>query len=404
MNDLPTSRNMSQRPARPTARRGIVGVLAAGLALMMAVTVTACTSSKPSSRAAEPSVNAGYLATAGKQLTALYKGTYTKPTGPKVDSKRGENVWVISPGESTEAAHNLSSAVQQAGRSLGWNVTIFDGKDSPTTYVPGIQQALAAKADAIIVSYIDCAGIRTGLQEAKQANVPVVAVESSDCNQVSKDGPQLFNWVVTYGDNNEPFRQWTQDWGRAQGTWLIAKTNGRANVVLSVETDLTTTDLTGTALKEQLHQCAGCTVHWLPFVSADLGTALSQKISQALLQYPDVNSFIAAYDAVLTLGGATALKASGRHLYVVGGEGSAPGIQLIREGQTEACSGIPTAWEGYAAVDAVTRNLAHQDPAEARSGIGLQVCDAQHNLPPAGQPYQPPVDFRAAYHQMWGIS
>jgi ribose transport system substrate-binding protein len=338
-----------------------------------------------------------------KRLTALYKGTYEEPTGPAVKPTSGENVWVISVGQGTEATADQTGAIKQVGGELGWNVTVVDGQFDPNKMLSGVQQALAAKADAIVLIYIDCPLVKTGLEAAKEAGVPVVATESSDCNELQAGDPQLINWVVHYG--KLPFREWIQDWGAAQADYVIAQNDGEANAIVVAQTDTETTRLGAKGAEDELDKCSKCSYQEVPLVGTELGPPLQEKISQALITDPDANAFIPGYDGLLTSGGAQALRASGRldEISVMEGEGSIPGIKLIYEGVADACVGIPTAWEGYAAIDATIRLLAGKDPAESDSGIGIQICDKEHNLPPEGKGYEPPFDYVAAYRQLWGL-
>jgi ribose transport system substrate-binding protein len=143
------------------------------------------------------------------------------------------------------------------------------------------------------------------------------------------------------------------------------------------------------------------------FVGTDLGPALQQKIQQVLVQHPEANAFIPAYDVVMTQsGGAQALQAAGRlkSMTIGGGEGTAAAIDQIRDGTgSQACAGQSVEWEVYSAFDATIRLLVGEDPDAVDTGNGIQVCDEDHNLPPEGQPYTPPIDFRAAFLKMWGL-
>jgi ribose transport system substrate-binding protein len=58
---------------------------------------------------------------------------------------------------------------------------------------------------------------------------------------------------------------------------------------------------------------------------------------------------------------------------------------------------------GYAAVSAMARIFAGQDPSKQDSGIGIQVCDKEHNLPPKGQPFTAGIEYIPAYEEMWGL-
>src|SRR5688572_4388792 len=95
-----------------------------------------------------------YLKAAKANLDKAYAGTNAEPptSGPKPE--RGKNVWVISCAQSLESCARGSAAEKAAGRELGWKTTIFDGKADPATFNSGIRQALADKADGIILNGI----------------------------------------------------------------------------------------------------------------------------------------------------------------------------------------------------------------------------------------------------------
>lgn len=335
-----------------------------------------------------------------QKLDELYKGTYTEPTGGPVTPPANKNVWVISTGQAVETSVNAVNAMKEATSKLGWKLNVVDGKFDSSLQLTGINQAVAAKADAIILLYIDCAPVKVGLQKAKSADIPVVGIESSDCT-----GTPLINHVVKYAADME-FKPWIIGWGAAQADWVIGVTEGKANTILSIETDLSTTRLAGEGSKQAFAKCPTCKVEVLEFVGTDFGPKLQQKIEQSLIKNPDANSFIAAYDAVLTSGGAQALVSSGRvdELDIMGGEGSVPGIELIYDDKgMDACIGLPTAQEGFAGIDSAVRLIAGEDPSNTNSGIGWQACDKDNNLPPKGESYQPPVDYKATYYGFWGV-
>lgn len=335
-------------------------------------------------------------------LDKWYKGTHRLPSGDiSKDAPSGKNVWVISVGQSIETSQENAKGIQAAGDSLGWDITIFDGKFDSNREGTGIEQAIADGAEGIIMMYIDCAPVKSALQQAKEAGIKLVGVESADCK------PPLIDHVVTYGD--QTYEQWIQDtWGGAQSAWVIGKTKGQAKVIVVEETDLSSTILTARGERKELEKCPTCeVVDTVEFVGTEFGPPLQQKIEQSLNSHPDANGMVVAYDAVLTGGGgAAAIRASGRNdeIFVMGGEGSTPGIKLIHENAgMDACVGLNTGMEGYAAVDALVRMFIGDDPNDVDTGIGIQVCDAENNLPAKGQLYQPPIDYAAGFRKLWGV-
>ncbi|HEU4393573.1 MAG TPA: substrate-binding domain-containing protein [Solirubrobacterales bacterium] len=338
-----------------------------------------------------------------RELAALYEGTYQEPSGGPVDPPPGKNVWVISTGQAIEAAVNATKAMEEAGRTLGWDVTVFDGRFDSSRQLTGIEQALTDRADGIVLVYIDCPPIRAALQQAQAAGVAVVGIQSQECES------PLLDHVIRYGGHRDFATYLSHGFGGTQAKWVIAKTRGEAKTIVTVETDLFSSRVTyDPGITAEFAKCRTCEiVDTVEFVGTELGPPLQQKIEQSLNQHPEANSFIAAYDAVMTSGGgAAALRASGRldQLEVMGGEGSKPGIELIygRAGM-DACTGTPTGWEGYEAMMGLARIFAGQDPERGDSGIGEQVCDLEHNLPPRGQGYQAPIDYVAAYRRLWGL-
>ncbi|GCD88109.1 sugar ABC transporter substrate-binding protein [Nocardioides sp. LS1] len=376
-------------------RRGVALVAAATLGLGLA----ACGSSASAGHGKTSEADQkSYQAT----LDAWYKGTYKKPSGPTVQAPSGKSIWLIESGLGSDYATRGVAAAEETAKKLGWTVHVFDAKYDPTQMLTGVQQAVVAKADGIILSAIDCPTVKNAVVQAKAAGIPVVGVETKDCT------PALLSHVVTYA-GHESFEDQDKDWGGAQAAWVIAKTNGQAKVVLDTETDAWTTLTATEGIKREIAKCSGCSIVGdATFVGTDLGPALQQKIEQILVQHPEANAFIPAYDVVMTQsGGAQAMQTAGRlkSLAIGGGEGTTAGIDQIRNGTGEqACAGQSVEWEVYSAVDTLIRLFLDQDPNEVDTGNGIQVCDKDHNLPPAGQPYTPPVDFRSAFLAMWSVS
>jgi ribose transport system substrate-binding protein len=335
-------------------------------------------------------------------LNAWYKGTYKEPEGPAVQAPEGKNIWLVSSGMGIEYSVRVANAAKQAATDLGWNFHVFDAKFDPNQMLTGVQQAVVAHANGIIVSNIDCATVKNAARQANAASIPIVGIESADCS------PSVYAHVVSYA-GKASLKDWLLDFGKAQAAWVIAKANGQAKVVLNTETDTAGTLGTTVGIKAQLKQCRSCKIlDDATWVASDYGPGLQAKIQQAMVKHPDANSFIPSYDSVMTQsGGAQALQSTGRmsQLAIAGGEGSAAGIAQIRSGDgMQMCAGESGEWETYSAVDALVRLFLKRDPSEVDTGNGIQVCDKDHNLPPAGKAYTPPVDFVAAYQKLWGLS
>ncbi len=379
------------------SRRRRAGVLGAVFAVATSMAACSTNESSPSEGTDLADVDAEYQET----LDQLYEGTYQEPNSPvTAEPATGKSIWVIPPGLNGEVYAEVADGVEEAGEKLGWDVTVFDAKFSPTTMLSGVQQALAAGADGIITYAVDCPTIENGLKQAEEAGVPTINIAGGECETPG------FAYTVAY-PGYENYEDYIRAFGEAQATYAIAMSNGEANVIMASQTDLEATRLQTEGMKDALAECSGCELAGeVEFVGADFGPALQSKISQALLKYPDADVFLAPYDAILTTGGAQALRSSGRltTTLVVGGEGSVDGTEMIRtDSGMDACLGYDAAMEAYGGVNYLVILFDGGDPSEVDNGVGWQACDQEHNLPAEGDNYESPIEFRAAYDRLWSL-
>lgn len=395
---------MAHSPRRPWR-----GALLVAALVVLTAALAACGSSSDDSGSATASggsstaaagegATGNGVAAAKERLTALYAGaTFKSPptTGPKPQA--GKSVWVIDFGLAAAEGALVADGTKAAGAALGWKITVYDGKFEPARYLDGIRQAIAAHADGIFLYAVDCASVKAALQQAKAARIKIVGAESQDCGTGAS---ALYDGSVSYTQGS--FLDWAASAGSAEADWAIAKTDGKAKVINLFQNDTASTKAIQAGFAKTLGSCSSCEVaQTVTFGGADLGPKLQEKVQQAILKNPSANVLMVPYDGALTSGVNAAVMASGRNaqLNVVAGGGLAPNMDLVRKDRGQD-AGYSTSlqWEGWAGLDAFNRLFAGQRP--AASGIGMQVFDKDHNMPATG-PWQPKVDFAAAYRRAW---
>ncbi len=338
------------------------------------------------------------------RVEELYEGTYGLPPKTAPRPQPGKTIWLISCGQSVSACATAVDGAKEASEELGWKTKLFDTKGDPSAMLDGVRSAVAAGAGGIFLYAIDCSLVKSGLQEAKEAGIPVVGAELADCSDVEEGAPSLFSYTTHYV-NNRSFPEFIREWGAAQADWDIAELDEEAKTIVFKQTDGFSVLAAVEGFEEELATCGGCEVaDTVEFVLGELGPALEQKASQALLQHPEANSVEVPYDAVMTSGVAAALRGSGNlaKMRIMGGEGSVANMEMIREGTgQDAAVGLPGEWEAIAAIDGLNRIIDGEKPVE--SGIGLQIVDEEHNLTPSG-PYEPlhdgkPIPYAQLYKQ-----
>lgn len=391
---------ITPRRPRTVGRR----TAAAALAALLSVAAAGCGGSSDSS--GRSSAGGADLDAVKASVEAAYTGTYTAPPTKPTAPAAGQKLWVISCGQIAVGCSTPSDAATKAAEAIGWDVTVYDGKlGADNAYATGVRQAVAAKADAIVVVAIDCPFIKQPLQEARAAGITVVSLLSYDCDDPRLGGGEaLFSGDVIPNEKERTVAAYSIAQGRMKADWVTARTGGKP-VALSLDnTDSVLGQDIAKGFDDRIKACSSCELVSLPFTLADIGGgAVPTKVSQALLRNPSINAVMAPYDSLMALGAAQAIKRSesGRDIAAIGGEGYGPNLELIRtDGGQDAAVYESTAWFGWAAVDSVVR-LLNDEPIEP-AGIGSQLVDKDHFPKTDKNGIVPPVDFEAAYLKAWG--
>jgi ribose transport system substrate-binding protein len=400
------------------------------LALIMvlaAVALAACGSSSggASSTASASGGAAGtssssapsFLTSADAQLKNYYAGTDRSLPTSAPKPKANMKVWVIACSMAAEGCANPANGAAAAGRKLGWQMTVQDGKLDPNVYNQLIRQAIAAKVNGIVLAVVDCPPVSSAITQATQAGIKVVGTVSLDCDNEYTKGKPEFSAQVSYCP------QPTSDEAKLEGCYdnflrtqyagnmadyTIAKTGGRADVIVMQEDDTLEPRIVGDAYQHEMAACKTCTVHVIPFTGQDLvNGALQAKAAAAIARYPDATAIMVPYDAAGLLGVTAAVKtaaAQGHKLLMIGAEGLTGAIQQIKSGQgQDFATGAPSTWWGWAGVDALNR--AFDGTPQVDEGIGVQAIDKTHNLPVATSYYNgnQKSHWEQDYLKIWGV-
>jgi ribose transport system substrate-binding protein len=366
---------------------------------------SASASASPSNQQAPQASAVGVTESAA--LKALYKGTLKSPSTASRPAVKGKKIVIISSGQSSISSSVPVNAAAAAAKAIGWQVSIYDEQLNPAN-APGLmRQAISSGADGIILDATDCPTVKAPLQEAKARGILVVGIYSFDCNDPAfgPGGTPLFSGNINYGvSTGAAIDKFTESYGAAQADAMIAATSGKAQVIYFNDPEFVVLKYTGEGFLNEIAKCSGCkVVDKVQFTGTELGSVLQQKAATALLQHPEANAVKSPYTAATILGISAAVSQSGRvgKLYVMGGEGFQPELDLMHAHQgVNAAMIAPSDWTGWASVDTMNSLFRHEKP--AYSGLGWQLVDSQHNLPAAG-PFVSNVNYKAIYENAWGV-
>jgi ribose transport system substrate-binding protein len=387
-----------------------IAVASAGLAAALVLAACGGSSDSPADTDTDPAPAAG--ASTGttpktEDSDLNYAGTLREPDATARPIAKDKKVVIISAGQASISSSVPVGAAEEAAKAAGWKTEVYDAQLNAANAPGLVRQAIASGADGIILQAIDCPGIKGPLQEAKAKGIQVVGIYSFDCNDPKFKGndPALFSGAINYGaDAQAGIGAFTEKYGADQAKAVIAATEGKAKVIFFNSPTVSVLFYTGKGFKDEIKKCSGCEiVAEVEFAGSELGPNLQQKATSALLQHPEANAVKSPYTSATLLGIAPAVVQSGRanKLYVMGGEGFAPELDLLRANQgVDAVNIAPSDWTGWAAVDTINSLFTKKPIVD--SGLGWQLVDKGHNLPASG-PFVPKQDFKAAYKKAWGV-
>jgi ribose transport system substrate-binding protein len=375
--------------------RGLRGLRVAGVTLLVMGGVAACggsdrggeTSSGGQQATGQPNP---VVAAAAKHVTQAETDLTTWPgfnDGPKPPSGH-KNLVFISCTQQAAGCAETARGVTEAAKTLGWTVHVVDGKADPSVWNSGIVNAVASKADGILMVGVPDGAIGPAIGKAKAANIPIVSI-----SQPPAKTPGIYSYPGTD----------LREHGRDIADWIIADSKGKAQVISLVNKEDIGLGIIGQAFDTEIAKCSGCkVVKNVEYSLATMANQLPQAVASALQSNPGATYLNANLDTpgVFALQGITQAGKKGK-VKVVGFAGDPDALDHIRAGDDfKATSAQPLnllAWEG---VNQIVR---------AMGGAAAKTFKVRTHLitsanPPDGHFWNPGVDYKAKYRQLWGVA
>jgi ABC-type sugar transport system substrate-binding protein len=265
----------------------------------------------------------------------------------------------------------------------------------------GLESALQSRPDAIAITGIPSAAVKSQLAAAAQAHIPVVS-----CGAPEQPSPTTY--AAQCGTTTGPD-------GVDLGKWAINDAGGNAHIVSvtipSYPSLKTTTDGTAQAVKRY---CPTCTTDILNVTVDDLGTGqVASKLVAYLQSHPDVNYVVFTF-ADLEAGVAQALKAAGLAGKVkLIGNGAGPGQfhAIISGGSGDAAwQAYPAVLAGWEMVDAAARLVSGDKLPDGYQKQLDHLPTYVVDSPAAAKALAPsfdwpgPADYQAQFKKLWKLS
>jgi ribose transport system substrate-binding protein len=403
------SQNAKLAHIRKSLARRIAFVVAS--AAILAIAACASSSSAPSdpgsstgagSSSSPSATAASIVAQAQSALDPYYKiRVWPVPTtGPAAAAKK--RIWIVSCGQQSPGCADGVADAETAAKAIGWSVSIYDGNfDTNNAYTTGIQQAIAAQANGVLLYGIPCDSVTQAVANAKRAHIVVLSTES--CSG---------GYGLEYAPGYEGNPQFFYLSGQLAAWKVIEATDGKANVLFYniVAEEDSVSEWAG--FQNVMSRCQTCTVKEENVPLSQLSPALSAQVQSDLQANPGVNTIAVPYASVYDIGIGAGLARVNRKIFVMSGQQSTSLYTAIHNTSSNVTLATVTSTSpgqsSWAAIDAMNR--AFNGSPMIPEGAFLGITDSTHNLPPSGQGFDGPGEqqffttsfpYQDTYEKIW---
>jgi ribose transport system substrate-binding protein len=327
-----------------------------------------------------------------------YAGPQTEWRGPTSGPKAepGKVVVYLSGDEQNDISRQYGVFMKQAAEKIGWKLTIIDGKGSPTSWLAGLNQAIALKPDGIAM-LADAASLQDPIKKGVAQGIKFVGLHAASLPGPAPDLHLFFN-----------IQQDTKEIGKAEADWIIADSNGTGRVVILSHNEYAIAATKSGATRDRIKQCGGCQV--LDYVNSPASEAAQRQpqLTTSWVQrfgLPFYATSVGDNDwdfavPVLRSGGV-----SPDQVKLIAADGNRSAYDRIRKGGQYQVVTVsePFELQAYQAIDELNRAFHDQPPSGFIQAPYLVTKDNIHAEGGDKNVFIPSNNYRQHYFDIWGV-
>lgn len=276
------------------------------------------------------------------------------PEALDLDKIKGANIWWVALVVNQFATDSLAGFTD-AAEAAGANVTVYDGQGQVNRFNEGIQQAISAGADGIVLHSIDPEVVSQSLADAKAAGIPVLNFFNGAPND-----------PVPAGATANLSGDWSAD-AALTAKWALVNSGCTANMVMLYSSSVVVWNQAVAGAKAVFEKYCpdDCKFTELDIDIANVATDVGNKLTGALQRDPDIGYVYSAWDSSVPFQDPV-IAASGMDVVFMSHDGLTPSIRsLATGGQLDVdASWPPTSWIGWTTFDAIARLVTGQEPSK----------------------------------------
>ncbi|WP_432586907.1 substrate-binding domain-containing protein [Streptomyces sp. HD1123-B1] len=323
-----------------------------------------------------------------QDVDAPWKGPTTGPS-----AVRGKSVVYIAQTLSNPGAAGVAQGVQEAASILGWHARTINGEGTPAGIRAAFERALDLAPDGIVIGGFDPGSVADEVARAEAAGIEVIGWHATAAPGPSAK-PGLFTNVTSR----------VEDVARISADWIIARSHGRAGVVLFTDATVPFAKHKSDLIKKRLATCPD--VKLLSYRNVPIPEAGKRSIGEVralLSRFGDKWTDSAAINDLYFRHSAAALRAAGKDgagaPYNIGaGDGDPSAFQRVNGQRYQAATvPEPLSEQGWQIVDEFNRAFAGRSPSGYVAPV--HVTTAANS---GGALSWDSEGYRQAYRKIWG--
>lgn len=376
-------------------------------AALAALALSAC-SSGSGTETSTGSESAGGAGKVSAEVTAnvekyMALPSFSPPGDPiDVSGVRGKSMFLI-PLVPNPFNQSIQDTMKSIAEKVGMKFTLYPNQGKPSEWVQGMNAAITAKPDIIVLSTApDPRVLQPQLEAAKKAGIPVLVTHFYDDSSPTPPDCEGCAAGVT-ALVTAPFNVA----GKAAADWLIKDSGGEANVLVIGGADVLPSPATVKVVTDELkNACSGCKSTVINIPVSDWNTKVQGEVQAALNKDSSINYVYPLYDAMVA-GAVPAIQTLGKSgkVKVVSYNGSPYALKFIQDGDIVAMNvGEDTVGIGYTSMDQAFRILLGKATVDQRTPI--RIWD-DTNVKEAGEPPVVGQGYGTAlsdgFTKLWGL-
>jgi len=349
--------------------------------------------------ALSPAAGADDAVAQAKKDVERYAGPQTTWEGPTSAPKpdAAKSIVFLSGDEQNDISHLYGVYMKEAAEKIGWKVTIIDGKGSPTSWLAGMNQAIALKPNGIAM-FADAASLKDPIKSGVAQGISFVGLHAAGL-----PGPQPdLNLFVNIQED-------PREIGKAEAQWAIADSDGKARVVILTHNEYAIAEVKSMATKAAIERCSGCKV--LEYVNSPASEAAQRQpqLTTSWIQrfgLPFYGTSVGDNDwdfavPVLRSGGVAPDQVK-----LIGADGNRSAYDRIRKGGQYQFVTVsePIELQAYQAIDELNRAFHGQPPSGFVQPPFLVTPANIHSEGGDKNTFIPSNDYKKHYLEIWGAA